>query len=615
MLTAALQTALPIDAGTVSGATVKTANAGATSDAKEASAVGFEEVLTGVPQSGDQEVKPDGTNASVELLDLILAQLPQSATINLPVANSGSSSEPLAMVDLDQVVKNVQTVAQSLAPAGISVFGDKSPIRPSKTEVSSGLHLIDTAKVGSSSVKADSVGPIEQIETGMIAQGSVGEDVYELPGDGGDPASLGNRSQIGTSQASELAKLILTGTDSEDVASQALRIMNPAGDRFHFGSNTRSFAIVQSQVAELLNFAVPAVKIDSGTESEAIAPVATVSQSSGISTEGGDNLLQPADFNPSAFPDTGRDELVGPPIKKATSRETRSGELAIELGKSTPVSLKVLLEDLRAQVTSVSAPEVSIDRLKNADSTASILGAPELRDVLLSRGGQAQQTQTQENPAVLETGAMEGVTPSVARVTEKSEQVLAVAGLDDDSTDQDIQVKPTLESSNILNVEQVDQPSTLERPAEVKGAVELKTKGLDTVARDVADLISARGPGRTVVRLNPENLGTIDIAVRQIGRSLDVQMNASDERVNHALHSGRAEVVHVLESRGMTVTSVNVTRDPSGFDLTHHHSQQQAADRRDFERAVNLQSSWQQPTPTLAPVATTVSTSGVDLQV
>ncbi|QYK53584.1 MAG: flagellar hook-length control protein FliK [Fimbriimonadaceae bacterium] len=98
------------------------------------------------------------------------------------------------------------------------------------------------------------------------------------------------------------------------------------------------------------------------------------------------------------------------------------------------------------------------------------------------------------------------------------------------------------------------------------------------VAEAVSDLIASRRPSSIKIELNPQDLGTIEVAVRQVGHRADVDLRASDEGVRQSLQTHRQELVQSIESKGTSLGSLNVG---------HHdgnQAQQQGQNHRDSMR-------------------------------
>lgn len=106
----------------------------------------------------------------------------------------------------------------------------------------------------------------------------------------------------------------------------------------------------------------------------------------------------------------------------------------------------------------------------------------------------------------------------------------------------------------------------------------------------VLDLVAAKSPRTVNVQLTPFELGTIDVSVRTLGRSIDVDMRASDDGVRNSLASQRGELVVAIESRGNTVSSMNVGQQPGhGMDQSGAQGQNRNSDtRQEFVQANNL---------------------------
>ena len=106
----------------------------------------------------------------------------------------------------------------------------------------------------------------------------------------------------------------------------------------------------------------------------------------------------------------------------------------------------------------------------------------------------------------------------------------------------------------------------------------------------VSEMIAHRRPGTVQIVLRPEELGTVQVTVRQIGEAFRIDLQASDERAGNHLQSRSAELVQQIEARGHQVTSVNVSSDQNLADTRNGQAgqQSQAFDRNDFEQSARL---------------------------
>jgi len=92
------------------------------------------------------------------------------------------------------------------------------------------------------------------------------------------------------------------------------------------------------------------------------------------------------------------------------------------------------------------------------------------------------------------------------------------------------------------------------------------------LAEAVSDLIASKRPSSIKIELNPQDLGTIEVSVRQVGRRADVELRASDEGVRQSLQSHRQELVQSIESKGTSLGSLNVGQHDGNHAGQHGHS-------------------------------------------
>ncbi len=102
------------------------------------------------------------------------------------------------------------------------------------------------------------------------------------------------------------------------------------------------------------------------------------------------------------------------------------------------------------------------------------------------------------------------------------------------------------------------------------------------------DLIAARRPQSVSVQLTPQDLGTIEVSVRSMMGRVDVDLRASDEGVRQSLATQRHDLIQSIETRGTTVTSMNVGAHlGQAADQSGNQGQGQAS-QQDFRQAANL---------------------------
>lgn len=153
----------------------------------------------------------------------------------------------------------------------------------------------------------------------------------------------------------------------------------------------------------------------------------------------------------------------------------------------------------------------------------------------------------------------------------------------------------------------VIQPKTADLTGpEVKTEAKVETSvrtGLAEAAERVTDFIRARRPGSVTVSLNPEDLGSITVKVAIQGQKIDLDVNATDDRVRHAMSAHRGEFIQQLDTKGMSLGEFRMGSEAqSQTNQQAQHQDQPEAQRKDFQRAVNLRLS--QEAATNRPVAT-----------
>lgn len=77
----------------------------------------------------------------------------------------------------------------------------------------------------------------------------------------------------------------------------------------------------------------------------------------------------------------------------------------------------------------------------------------------------------------------------------------------------------------------------------------------------MSDLAAAKRPGSVVIKLNPEDLGSLTVRVRSTGSRIEANVTASNDAVREALHAHRADLVHGVESRGFSLGSLQIGQE------------------------------------------------------
>lgn len=115
----------------------------------------------------------------------------------------------------------------------------------------------------------------------------------------------------------------------------------------------------------------------------------------------------------------------------------------------------------------------------------------------------------------------------------------------------------------------------------------LKPEEAELVVKQVADkiqlLAAARPRNGVTIHLNPDDLGSITVVIKSVGRVVDTQITASDPRVSEALDQNRLRLAEAMDSKGYQLQSVSVSQQ-SG------HSTQQDSSSKNWQQANQEQS-------------------------
>lgn len=139
-----------------------------------------------------------------------------------------------------------------------------------------------------------------------------------------------------------------------------------------------------------------------------------------------------------------------------------------------------------------------------------------------------------------------------------------------------------------FSVASKEQVSKSQLAARAEVADRAVSEQAEKLAETVSDLIAARRPASVKIELNPQDLGTIEIAVKQIGRFADVELRASDEGVRQSLHNHRQDLVQSIESRGTSLGSLNVGHHDGQQAGQNQNQGQRDSTRESLNQASNL---------------------------
>jgi flagellar hook-length control protein FliK len=111
----------------------------------------------------------------------------------------------------------------------------------------------------------------------------------------------------------------------------------------------------------------------------------------------------------------------------------------------------------------------------------------------------------------------------------------------------------------------------------------LSRQDLHNVVKEVANrlemLAATRSREGVTIHLNPEHLGQITVVLRTVGKDLGAELFASNDNVRKALHENQTQLAQAMESKGYSVTTVNVASQTA-----HAPTQGDAQTRHGFEQ-------------------------------
>lgn len=143
------------------------------------------------------------------------------------------------------------------------------------------------------------------------------------------------------------------------------------------------------------------------------------------------------------------------------------------------------------------------------------------------------------------------------------------------------------EETKIEEKKKVDVSSALTSATNEIKKPSLKPEEADLVVKQVADklqlLASARPRNGVTIHLNPDDLGSITVVIKSVGRMVDTQITASDSRVSEALDQNRSRLAEAMDSKGYQLQSVSVSQQ-SG------HATQQDSSSKSWQQANQEQS-------------------------
>lgn len=117
----------------------------------------------------------------------------------------------------------------------------------------------------------------------------------------------------------------------------------------------------------------------------------------------------------------------------------------------------------------------------------------------------------------------------------------------------------------------------------------------EQVMRRIEQIEEFRPPMNLTIKMNPIDLGEITLTVRTFGGESHATLNSTHNQVHQALVQGKQELMQVAESKGLNLSSFDLTQQQGG------QNQPNQANRQDFERNMNVLRSTRNETEAIAP--------------
>ncbi len=143
------------------------------------------------------------------------------------------------------------------------------------------------------------------------------------------------------------------------------------------------------------------------------------------------------------------------------------------------------------------------------------------------------------------------------------------------------------------------------------------SKTLRQVSDEIANLAQHRSGGTVRILLQPEELGSILITVKSFGQKFDADITTTHEQVRSALDLGRSQLIAAVESRGLSMGSLNVgthSQPSNSFALGGDRSHQSQGQANQAQQSQFLSRTPLQADGHTATVGWLRGSSSVDLQ-
>ena len=302
-----------------------------------------------------------------------------------------------------------------------------------------------------------------------------------------------------------------------------------------------------------------------------------------------------AETSPAETPKTGSPAPV-PPFE--TPREVQSIDVsAVEAVQVQPLPKKATTQVSPQTSVNASVAEEPIFALESADVART--------DNLEPRYGRDVTLDTHKGRS--ETVAADPMTKAPIKPTGESEPIgpkqspdeSVDANAKDPLPEPDLQVSPVQVRPNLPADRQVEP--NIVRPAELhpRERAEVIAQTIDRVER----MTIHRPLSQMVIRLMPKELGEITLTIRSAGSRSEATVEATDQRVVHALQAEQPRINQSLEAKGISLSSLSFQfNDQSQHEMAHAESSKSFVPQASGES-----------TPAQTPVPIITNSDSIDL--
>jgi len=506
--------------------------------------------------AGEKEATPDGQNATATQLDLIAAlvsqSLPQQFAVVAPTADGKAvpATQPVAVPTVTSAPPSLAATAQ------VAVLHDLSQI------VDPGAFAQMQFSLPSPATK-DEAAPTKQVPASVPST----EPAFAV-----SPAA----PAVATFESVPLA---MVGSSEPVVKAETATAEKPTAEK---------------------PYVVQAISVDVPAPSVAVSAAPPVAQT---------RIAEPPTPTVATVAPTPRKQVVADGTPTTVSQPTaQSGAVPAQHGKAMAPSVHGSETTVAAPTQKADAPVVAPAPIQNPSVQASVsqASAPAAADQSPPAASFVPEGALVASAAVPTTkGASQADEPEPVVGTEKR-TVMAVAekaavtiksGLGKDvfketeddpvATDQpkaESQPEPQTAHVGVRDVK-VEVADT------VKDKVQVVRHVREAVADTIRDLVEAKRPGQMVLRLQPEDLGTVTVTVKTLGPKVDAEVTASDPQLRSQLAQHRHDLVASVERRGLQMGEFTVGHEQTAWDASQnagHRQQQNQPMRNDFEQASRL---------------------------